>query len=100
MQRLANVSIDLDGLGCYHAIHGLADHADPTAIYRVALPRFLDLMASLGIEAIKTFAETGEKPANTEGLDFYNTGVQLVTDQPVDGIPSITSAEGLEKCWG
>ena len=58
------------------------------------------LMASLGVEAIKTFAETGEKPENTEGLDFYNTGVELVTDQPVDGIPSITSEEALEKCWG
>jgi fructose transport system substrate-binding protein len=58
------------------------------------------LMASLGIEAIKTFAETGEKPANSEGLDFYNTGVELVTDRPVDGVPSITSDEALEKCWG
>jgi fructose transport system substrate-binding protein len=58
------------------------------------------LMASMGIEAIKAFAETGAKPANTEGLDFFNTGVELITDAPVDGIPSITSAEGLGKCWG
>lgn len=58
------------------------------------------LMASKGIEAIKTFAETGEKPANSEGLDFFNTGVELITDEPVDGVPSLTSAEGLEKCWG
>ncbi len=58
------------------------------------------LMASKGIEAIKNWAETGEKPQNTEGLDFYNTGVELITDSPVDGIPSLTSAEGLEKCWG
>ncbi|NIY79252.1 sugar ABC transporter substrate-binding protein [Celeribacter sp. HF31] len=58
------------------------------------------LMASKGIEAIKTFAETGEKPQNSEGLDFFNTGVELITDEPVDGVPSITSAEGLKKCWG
>ncbi|SPH23751.1 Ribose import binding protein RbsB [Defluviimonas aquaemixtae] len=58
------------------------------------------LMASKGIEAIKQFADTGEKPQNTEGLDFFNTGVELITDEPVDGIPSISSAEGLEKCWG
>ena len=58
------------------------------------------LMASLGIDAIKTWSETGEKPQNTEGLDFYNTGVELITDEPVDGIPSLTSAEGMEKCWG
>jgi fructose transport system substrate-binding protein len=58
------------------------------------------LMASLGIEAIKNWAETGTKPQNTEGLDFYDTGVELITDEPVDGIPSLTSAEGMDKCWG
>jgi len=58
------------------------------------------LMASKGIEAIKTWADSGAKPANTPGLDFFNTGVELVTDRPVDGIPSITSAEAMEKCWG
>ena len=58
------------------------------------------LMASLGIDAIAAFAADGTRPANTEGLDFYNTGVLLVTDRPVEGIPSITSAEALERCWG
>jgi fructose transport system substrate-binding protein len=58
------------------------------------------LMASKGIEAIKNWAEKSEKPQNTPGLDFYNTGVQLITDSPVDGIPSITSEEGLKLCWG
>lgn len=58
------------------------------------------LMASLGIEAIKEWAETGKKPANTPGLDFYNTGVTLITDAPVDGVDSIDSAEGLKLCWG
>ncbi len=58
------------------------------------------LMASLGIEAIKTWAENGTKPENSPGLDFVNTGVELVTDEPVEGLESISSAEGLEKCWG
>jgi len=58
------------------------------------------LMASLGIEAIAKFAETGEKPQPTEGLDFFDTGVSLVTDKPVEGVESITSDEGLERCWG
>ncbi len=58
------------------------------------------LMASMGIEAIAAFAADGTKPANTEGLDFFDTGVELVTDEPVDGIPSISSDEALEKCWG
>jgi fructose transport system substrate-binding protein len=58
------------------------------------------MMASLGIEAIAKFAETGEKPAPTEGKDFFDTGVTLITDQPAEGVESITSAEGLERCWG
>jgi len=58
------------------------------------------LMASLGIEAIKEWADNGTKPENTPGLDFYNTGVTLITDSPVDGVDSISSAEGLKLCWG
>jgi fructose transport system substrate-binding protein len=58
------------------------------------------LMASLGIEAIATFAETGEKPEPTPGLDFYDTGVQLVTDQAAEGVESISVEEGLEQCCG
>ncbi|PZO66859.1 MAG: sugar ABC transporter [Paracoccus denitrificans] len=58
------------------------------------------LMASKGIEAIAAFAKDGTKPATSEGLDFFNTGVNLVTDQPVEGVPSITADEGLAQCWG
>ena len=58
------------------------------------------MMASMGIEAIKSFADTGEMPKPTEGLDFFNTGVTLVTDQPAAGVDSIDSAEGLDRCWG
>jgi fructose transport system substrate-binding protein len=58
------------------------------------------LMASMGIEAIKKFADTGEKPAPTEGKDFFDTGVTLVTDKPAEGVESIDTKEGLAKCWG
>ena len=58
------------------------------------------LMASLGIEAIKTFAETGEKPKPTEGKAFFDTGVNLVTDKAAAGVPSISVKEGLDRCWG
>ena len=58
------------------------------------------LMASLGVEAVAAFAKDGTKPKNSEGLSFTNTGVKLITDKPVDGLPSITSAEGLKICWG
>ncbi|MEK1928563.1 MAG: sugar ABC transporter substrate-binding protein [Pararhizobium sp.] len=58
------------------------------------------LMASLGIEAIKKFADTGEKPKPTEGKDFFDTGVALVTDKPAPGVESIDTKAGTDKCWG
>ncbi|WP_026924315.1 substrate-binding domain-containing protein [Glycomyces arizonensis] len=57
-------------------------------------------MAELGVEAIHALATTGEAPEASEGLDFFNTGVELVTDQPHDGIASITSTEAADVCWG
>ncbi|MDW4498941.1 sugar ABC transporter substrate-binding protein [Sulfitobacter sp. D35] len=58
------------------------------------------LMASLGIEAIAAWAADGTKPEPTEGKDFFDTGVALVTDQPADGVESISVEEGMDKCWG
>jgi fructose transport system substrate-binding protein len=57
-------------------------------------------MAALGVEAVRKFIDTGEKPQPTPGLDFFDTGVELVTDRPVEGLPSIDSSKGLELCWG
>ncbi|WP_439614787.1 sugar ABC transporter substrate-binding protein [Shinella sp.] len=58
------------------------------------------MMAALGIEAIKKFADTGEKPKATEGKDFFDTGVTLVTDKPAAGVESIDTKAGKDKCWG
>ncbi|SDE02874.1 sugar ABC transporter substrate-binding protein [Limimaricola pyoseonensis] len=57
-------------------------------------------MASLGVEAIKAWAEDGTKPEPTEGKAFFDTGVGLVTDKPVDGVSSISVEEGQDLCWG
>jgi len=57
-------------------------------------------MAGLGIDAIAAYAKDGTKPTVTEGLSFFNTGVNLVTDKPVDGVPSIDTTKGTELCWG
>ncbi|MBR3194551.1 sugar ABC transporter substrate-binding protein [Bosea sp. (in: a-proteobacteria)] len=58
------------------------------------------LMAAKGVEAVKKFATDGTKPQTSPGLDFVNTGVELVTDRPVPGLSSIDSAAALKKCWG
>jgi fructose transport system substrate-binding protein len=57
-------------------------------------------MAALGVEAIKAWADNGTKPEPTPGKDFFDTGVALVTDEPVDGVESIDSTRGTELCWG
>jgi fructose transport system substrate-binding protein len=58
------------------------------------------MMASLGIEAIAAYAKDGTKPKPTEGKNFFDTGVTLVTDKPAAGVPSIDTKEGTNKCWG
>lgn len=57
-------------------------------------------MATMGMEAVAKIARGGEKPKVTEGLDFFNTGVALVTDKKVGGVDSISSDEGAKICWG
>jgi fructose transport system substrate-binding protein len=57
-------------------------------------------MAAEGVSAIADIARGGEAPVPSDGLDFFNTGVALVTDTPVDGIESIDTTEGADRCWG
>ena len=57
-------------------------------------------MATLGVEAVVEFFETGRRPTNTPGLDFHDTGTALVTDVPAPGGPSIGTGRGLRDCWG
>ena len=57
-------------------------------------------MAAMGIEAIAAYAKDGTKPVASEGLSFFNTGVNLITDQPVEGVESLDSTKGTELCWG
>jgi fructose transport system substrate-binding protein len=57
-------------------------------------------MAALGVESIAKFAKDGTKPAATEGKDFTDTGVQLISDQAQSGVDSKDSTWGKENCWG
>ena len=57
-------------------------------------------MASEGVKAIAALEKDGTKPKPTEGLDFFDTGVALVTDEPQDGVESIDTAEAKSICWG
>jgi fructose transport system substrate-binding protein len=57
-------------------------------------------MAELGAKAIVDIVKTNTKPKNSEGLDFYNTGVTLIANDPVDGVESKDAQYGLDNAWG
>jgi fructose transport system substrate-binding protein len=52
-------------------------------------------MASLGVEKGAAWARGGEKPSG-----YVDTGVELITADPVDGVESKDAAYGEENCWG
>lgn len=56
-------------------------------------------MTSLAIEAAVEYIKNGTEPAPSEGETYFNTGSAIVTDQPVDGVESITTEEAAELCF-
>jgi fructose transport system substrate-binding protein len=58
------------------------------------------LMADLGVQAIFDLITNGVKPERTAGLDFFDTGVKLITDDPQEGVPSESVQYGLDNAWG
>jgi len=63
-----SVSVDLDGLGCYAAIHGLPPRLDERAqraVPAVAVQRFCELFAAAGVRA--TFFVIGREAAIAPG---------------------------------
>jgi fructose transport system substrate-binding protein len=52
-------------------------------------------MASLGVEKGAAAARGGPKPSG-----YVDTGVELITADPVDGVDSKDAAYGEENCWG
>ncbi len=57
-------------------------------------------MVRLALEAVAAYLRTGASPLISPDIDFVDSGVTLVTDAPVSGLPSIRTAEALERCWG
>jgi fructose transport system substrate-binding protein len=52
-------------------------------------------MAREGVKALAEAARGGPKPSGYE-----NTGVELITGDPVKGVPSKDEAFGVRNCWG
>jgi len=53
-------------------------------------------MVDMSMDAAYKLLTTGEKPAVTPGLNYYDTGVTLATDRPAPGVPSITADEAIK----
>jgi fructose transport system substrate-binding protein len=52
-------------------------------------------MAALGVQAVVKYAKTGKKAHG-----YTDTGVNLITDKPVTGVPAKDLTFGLANCWG
>ena len=88
------IIVSVDG-GCKPGLELVA-----SGVIGATAQQYPGAMASKGMQAIKDLADGKAKPAPSAGLDFFNTGVALVTDKKVDGVDSITVADGQKICWG
>jgi fructose transport system substrate-binding protein len=52
------------------------------------------LMAADGVQQVVDFIKNGKKPTSID------SGEKLITDHPVPGVPSITTDEAAQLCWG
>jgi len=82
------VIVSVDG-GC-KGVQGVVDGQIAATSQQYPL-----LMASMGVEAIVDFAKTGKKASG-----YVDTGVTLISDNPMAGVDSKDTAFGLDACWG
>ena len=117
MERLAAVSVDLDEVPCYTAIHGLEPPDDEAAhaIYRRATPRLATLFAEEGIDAtffaigrdladdraaatLRDLAASGHEIGNhslDHLYDLTRRDAATVREQVVGGADAIERATGV-----
>lgn len=114
--KLCALSVDLDEIPCYHAIHGLPMPTDASAhaVYAVAVPRFLDLLSELrvpctffvigrdmddptAIDGARALHAAGHELANHTQNHRYDL-VRLTPDaqraEILDGIASVARVRG------
>ena len=63
--------------------------------YAATVMQFPVTMAKRGVDAVVGYARSGKKPHG-----FSDTGTVLITDKPVDGLASQSTAWALRHCWG
>src|SRR3954471_69216 len=83
------ILVSVDG-GC----HAIKDGIKPNIIDATSQQYPLK-MAALGVEKGAAAARGGPKPSG-----YTDTGVNLITNQPVKGVPAKDAAFGQANCWG
>jgi len=83
------ILVSVDG-GCDAVKH----YVRPGVIDATA-QQYPENMARLGVQTLATAARGGHKPAG-----YKNTGVQLITGDSANGVPSENVAFGVRNCWG
>jgi fructose transport system substrate-binding protein len=83
------ILVSVDG-GC----DAIKDGVRPGVIDATA-QQYPENMAREGVKALAEAARGGPKPSGYE-----DTGVELITADPVEGVPSEDEAFGVRNCWG
>ena len=83
------VMVSVDG-GCNAIKNGIK-----TGIIDATSQQYPLKMAALGVEKGAAAARGGEKPSG-----YVDTGVELITADPMEGVDSKDEAYGTENCWG
>lgn len=83
------------------SIDGACDGVDLVAsgVLGATSMQFPVVMAERGVETIAAVARGEEIPEPSEGLDFFNTGTELVAAEGY-GLPFTTPEEAQATCWG
>jgi fructose transport system substrate-binding protein len=83
------ILVSVDG-GC----EAIKDGVRPGVIDATA-QQYPENMARLGVDTLADAARGGKKPSG-----YKDTGVELITGNGVDGVPSKDVAFGVRNCWG
>ena len=83
------ILVSVDG-GC----DAIKDGVRPGVIDATA-QQYPENMAREGVEALANAARGGAEPSG-----YLDTGVELITGDPVDGVDSQNVAFGVRNCWG
>lgn len=96
--RLFSVSVDLDEVACYSAIHGLAGAGECHAVYDLALVRIREFAAGLGVPlTLFVVARDLDREQNLRGLRRAVSDGHEIGNHSLDHLYDLTRREQSEQ---